>query len=52
MSEAPGFSRFVIRLRELIGRDGTFRIANRAVVWSLFGLALGFLLGVFSRLIS
>lgn len=52
MSEAPEFSRFVIQARDLIGRGDFYRIANRAVIWSLLGLTLGFLLGVFSRLIS
>ena len=52
MSEAPGLSRLAIQIRGLIRSRSLLRVMNRAVVWSLLGLALGFLLGVFSRFIS
>jgi hypothetical protein len=52
MSEAPGLSRLAIQARYRIRGSCLYRVMNRAVVWSLLGLALGFLLGVFSRFIS
>jgi hypothetical protein len=52
MSEAPGLSRLAIQARYLLTSQGTHRVTNRALIWSLLGLAVGILLGVCSRFIS